>query len=293
MSTTVVWVHLDLLDKGAEKSHGPTTATRAASKDDSTSPHKLGSFKWILCDLVSGTVPNAIGSHTVRVLQENSEYHGQTMTVDTSCLRKEDDFTAILVANEFEVEWLKGGSSHLPPDDLTALTHLHEASLVFSLQQRYIQNTIYTATGPILISLNPFKAIPGLYNSDVMNKYSEIADDSDLTTNLQPHIYKKAHDAFRSMMQGLDMYMSGIEGAIVSQSILVSGESGAGKTVTTKHVMNYLASLSQRKAESMKRRRCASPGRSEPRVPNRRMSSMRSSRAVSWKAGALVEERSK
>jgi ABC-type dipeptide/oligopeptide/nickel transport system ATPase component len=108
-------------------------------------------------------------------------------------------------------------------------------------------------------------------------------------SKLPPHVYESAHVAFRSMMDSLDM-----NGNITSnQSILVSGESGAGKTVTTKHIMRYLASLSQRKAEHLKRHRAPSPGRSESNPPERKALVRRmSARSVSWKAGALIEEKS-
>jgi len=79
---------------------------------------------------------------------------------------------------------------------------------------------------------------------------------------------------------------------MADQAMLVSGESGAGKTVTTKHIMKYLASLSERKAEHDKRRRAPSPGRDEEKIPRRSQQvSRRMSRAQSWKTGAQIEEK--
>ena len=124
------------------------------------------------------------------------------------------------------------------PNDLITLTHLHEPAVVFSLEQRYKQDYIYTATGPVLLALNPFKPIRHLYGEVTMKKYWDTSNKSDLP----PHVYQIADAAFRDMMRSLEDHQP------KNQAILVSGESGAGKTVTTKFVMKYLAALSQRAA---------------------------------------------
>lgn len=59
-------------------------------------------------------------------------------------------------------------------DDLTNLTHLHEAAILSSLNDRFEQDFIYTLTGPILIAINPFKTIPGLYDETVSWLLAEI-----------------------------------------------------------------------------------------------------------------------
>jgi myosin-5 len=178
----------------------------------------------------------------------------------------------------------------IPPDDLIVLTHLHEPEVVYSLQNRFERDLIYTATSPILIALNPFKELPGLYDDDIMEKYWAAGERIETESHpLKPHVYGSSHGAFRTMMRSVEQGYQRCD-----QSILVSGESGAGKTVTTKHIMKYLATLSQRKAEHAKRHRAPSPGRSENVVPARRsVLARRTSRATSWKAGALIEEKSK
>lgn len=56
-------------------------------------------------------------------------------------------------------------------DDLISLPHLHEPAILHSLRLRYEEDVIYTATGPILIAVNPFKGMEGVYGEDVMERY--------------------------------------------------------------------------------------------------------------------------
>jgi myosin-5 len=109
--------------------------------------------------------------------------------------------------------------------DLTKLPALHEPILLATLNERFKQGHIYTYTGPILISINPFKDV-GLYNPATMQKYIN----APLGKPMPPHAYAVADAAFKRMVASNGN----------NQSILVSGESGAGKTVTTKIVMEYL-----------------------------------------------------
>mmetsp|Transcript_66996 Transcript_66996/g.193594 ORF Transcript_66996/g.193594 Transcript_66996/m.193594 type:complete len:1699 (+) Transcript_66996:102-5198(+) len=109
-------------------------------------------------------------------------------------------------------------------DDLTQLTHLHEPAVLSSLQNRFDIDKIYTFTGPILIALNPFKAIPGLYDEEVLKSFISTKPTP------KPHVFNTSNAAYR-----------GICDRQKSQTVLISGESGAGKTETTKHVMKFLA----------------------------------------------------
>ncbi|KAG2289277.1 hypothetical protein Bca52824_048881 [Brassica carinata] len=118
-------------------------------------------------------------------------------------------------------------------DDMTKLAYLHEPGVLLNLKSRYNANEIYTYTGNILIAVNPFKRLPHLYGNEIMEQYkgSDFGD-------LSPHPFAVADSAYRKMIN---------EG--VSQAILVSGESGAGKTESTKMLMQYLAYMGG-KAES-------------------------------------------
>ncbi|RLN94229.1 hypothetical protein BBJ28_00018826, partial [Nothophytophthora sp. Chile5] len=125
-------------------------------------------------------------------------------------------------------------------DDLTALVELDETTILTALETRFAQQKIYTNTGAILLAVNPFQKIPGVYSRDVMASYlmsfemrSSALRNKDAEP-LPPHIYQVAGEAYKAMMLGLNGVMS-------DQSILVSGESGSGKTESTKFLMEYLA----------------------------------------------------
>ncbi|XP_042387105.1 myosin-17-like isoform X1 [Zingiber officinale] len=115
-------------------------------------------------------------------------------------------------------------------DDMTKLSYLHEPGVLQNLATRYELNEIYTYTGNILIAVNPFQRLPHLYDTHMMEQYKGAT-----FGELSPHVFAVADVAYRAMIN---------EGK--SNSILVSGESGAGKTETTKLLMRYLAYLGGR-----------------------------------------------
>ncbi|XP_061341502.1 myosin-6-like [Gastrolobium bilobum] len=125
--------------------------------------------------------------------------------------------------------------TEVPPsgvDDMTKLAYLHEPGVLDNLRSRYDINEIYTYTGNILIAVNPFIKLPHLYDSHMMAQYKGAA-----FGELSPHPFAVADASYRIMIN---------EG--ISQSILVSGESGAGKTESTKLLMQYLAYMGGRAA---------------------------------------------
>ncbi|KAH9297946.1 hypothetical protein KI387_029628, partial [Taxus chinensis] len=117
-------------------------------------------------------------------------------------------------------------------DDMTKLSYLHEPGVLQNLKTRYELNEIYTYTGNILIAINPFTRLPHLYDTHMMQQYKGAT-----FGELNPHVFAVADAAYRAMIN---------EGK--SNSILVSGESGAGKTETTKMLMRYLAFMGGRAA---------------------------------------------
>ncbi|XP_073043958.1 myosin-17-like [Primulina eburnea] len=115
-------------------------------------------------------------------------------------------------------------------DDMTKLSYLHEPGVLQNLAARYELNEIYTYTGNILIAINPFQRLPHLYDTHMMEQYK-----GEALGELSPHVFAIADVSYRAMIN---------DGK--SNSILVSGESGAGKTETTKMLMRYLAHLGGR-----------------------------------------------
>ena len=174
---------------------------------------------------------------------------------------KYNGLTIDLTAKEAAIYLLQANpctESDAPPKNLIELTHLHEPSLIHSLRERYDEGNVYTFCGKILLALNPFQEIKGLYSNETMKQYSSLDSGNDESAR-QPHAYAIAHEAFVSMRRAFDDAdvaprkngrNSNDSGIIIDQSILVSGESGAGKTVTTKIVMQYLAKLSEKAASN-------------------------------------------
>ncbi|XP_058765759.1 uncharacterized protein LOC131639278 isoform X2 [Vicia villosa] len=130
--------------------------------------------------------------------------------------------------------------TEVPPcevDDMTKLAYLHEHGVLSNLRSRYEINEIYTYTGNILIAVNPFIKLPHLYDSHMMAQYIGAA-----FGEISPHPFVVADAAYRLMIN---------DG--ISHSILVSGETGAGKTESTKLLMRYLAYMGGRAAVAEER----------------------------------------
>ncbi|GLB35273.1 putative TRAFAC class myosin-kinesin ATPase superfamily, myosin family protein [Lyophyllum shimeji] len=131
---------------------------------------------------------------------------------------------------------IKDGKEGLPPlrnpplletaDDLATLSHLNEPSVLHTIRNRYAQHSIYTYSGIVLIAVNPFQRVT-LYGPEIIQAYS-----GRRRGELEPHLFAIAEDAYTAMRK---------EG--MGQTIIVSGESGAGKTESAKFIMRYLASV--------------------------------------------------
>ncbi|KAI0188483.1 P-loop containing nucleoside triphosphate hydrolase protein [Xylaria flabelliformis] len=111
-------------------------------------------------------------------------------------------------------------------NDMAELTHLNEASVVHNLHMRYQSDLIYTYSGLFLVTVNPYCPLP-IYTNEYINMYKGRSRE-----DTKPHIFAMADEAFRNLVN---------EGE--NQSILVTGESGAGKTENTKKVIQYLAAV--------------------------------------------------
>eukprot|EP01063_Lacrimia_lanifica_P030820 TRINITY_DN4970_c0_g1_i1.p1 TRINITY_DN4970_c0_g1~~TRINITY_DN4970_c0_g1_i1.p1 ORF type:complete len:1390 (+),score=514.97 TRINITY_DN4970_c0_g1_i1:98-4267(+) len=127
-------------------------------------------------------------------------------------------------------------------DDLLSLTILHDSTLLACLKVRYFRDVIYTNIGAIVVAINPFNFKIPRYMDDQMPKY--LSEGDRIEHNL-PHSWAVAHNTYYEMINAdpNDTTMP------VNQCILVSGESGAGKTEASKIVMKYLGAVSCKRAD--------------------------------------------
>ncbi|CAF3322996.1 unnamed protein product [Rotaria socialis] len=142
-----------------------------------------------------------------------------------------------VITSEGETEILPIKSdSDLPPlrnpeiligqKDLTALSYLNEPEVLYNLESRFNKSQIYTKCGIVLVAVNPYEVL-SIYGNDTIQLYR----DQDVQL-LEPHIFATAESAYQSMVSFSK-----------NQSIIVSGESGAGKTVSAKYAMRYFANV--------------------------------------------------
>lgn len=122
-------------------------------------------------------------------------------------------------------------------DDIAQMNNMHEAPLLNVLRQRFEGDKIYTFTADILLSINPYKTIPLLYDVTGFMQQYQTPD-----TTRPPHLFTIAEKAYVGM-KGI------VPGSGTPQSIIVSGESGAGKTEASKYIMKYLATASKHAAQ--------------------------------------------
>ncbi|KAM8991847.1 myosin-10 isoform 2-T2 [Ara ararauna] len=109
-------------------------------------------------------------------------------------------------------------------EDMAELTCLNEASVLHNLKDRYYSGLIYTYSGLFCVVINPYKNLP-IYSENIIEMYR-----GKKRHEMPPHIYAISESAYRCMLQDRE-----------DQSILCTGESGAGKTENTKKVIQYLA----------------------------------------------------
>ncbi|RLV94737.1 Myosin-2 [Spathaspora sp. JA1] len=114
-------------------------------------------------------------------------------------------------------------------EDLTSLSYLNEPAVLQAIKLRYSQLNIYTYSGIVLIATNPFQRVDQLYSHDIVQAYA-----GKRRGELDPHLFAIAEDAFRCMKDDGE-----------NQTIVVSGESGAGKTVSAKYIMRYFATVEE------------------------------------------------
>uniref|UniRef100_A0A665SWW6 Myosin heavy chain, fast skeletal muscle-like n=1 Tax=Echeneis naucrates TaxID=173247 RepID=A0A665SWW6_ECHNA len=111
-------------------------------------------------------------------------------------------------------------------EDMAMMTHLSEPSVLYNLKERYAAWMIYTYSGLFCVTVNPYKWLP-VYDAVVVAGYR-----GKKRVEAPPHIFSISDNAYQFMLQDRE-----------NQSILITGESGAGKTVNTKRVIQYFATI--------------------------------------------------
>ncbi|XP_058486709.1 myosin heavy chain, fast skeletal muscle-like [Solea solea] len=122
-------------------------------------------------------------------------------------------------------------------EDMAMMTHLSEPSVLYNLKERYAAWMIYTYSGLFCVTVNPYKWLP-VYDAKVVSGYR-----GKKRIEAPPHIFSISDNAYQFMLQDRE-----------NQSILITGESGAGKTVNTKRVIQYFATIAAaagKKAETV------------------------------------------
>lgn len=110
-------------------------------------------------------------------------------------------------------------------EDLTNLSHLNEPAILQAIRLRYAQKEIYTYSGIVLIASNPFFNVNYLYEPQMVQTYT-----GKQRASQSPHLFAIAEEAYTDMLRD-----------VKNQTVVVSGESGAGKTVSAKYIMRYFA----------------------------------------------------
>ncbi|KAL1877105.1 hypothetical protein VTK73DRAFT_8842 [Phialemonium thermophilum] len=167
---------------------------------------------WIASEVIKKTID---GSKVTLVFQLEN---GETRTLETSV-------EALQSGNDLSLPPLMNPTMLEASDDLTNLSHLNEPAVLQAIRLRYAQKEIYTYSGIVLIATNPFARVDSLYVPGMVQVYA-----GKQRATQAPHLFAIAEEAFMDMLRDNK-----------NQTIVVSGESGAGKTVSAKYIMRYFA----------------------------------------------------
>ncbi|KAH7318783.1 putative myosin MYO2 [Stachybotrys elegans] len=167
---------------------------------------------WVASELVNKTINGEKASLVFQL--ENGET--KTIEVSLEALQRGDDPLLPPLMNPTMLE---------ASDDLTNLSHLNEPAVLQAIRLRYLQKEIYTYSGIVLIATNPFARVDSLYVPGMVQVYA-----GKQRATQAPHLFAIAEEAFIDMIRDSK-----------NQTIVVSGESGAGKTVSAKYIMRYFA----------------------------------------------------
>ncbi|XP_043680651.1 unconventional myosin-Va isoform X1 [Vespula pensylvanica] len=157
------------------------------------------------------------------VLLEDYKINRPTLKVHTD---DSNQTKTLEIKSDHDLPPLRNPDILMGENNLTSLSFLHEPAVLYNLQIRFQRHCIYTYCGIVLVAFNPYNELP-IYGNDTIWAYRGQA-----MGDLEPHIFAVAEEAYTKLeREGHD------------QSIIVSGESGAGKTVSAKYTMRYFATV--------------------------------------------------
>uniref|UniRef100_A0A7S2Y0D6 Myosin motor domain-containing protein n=1 Tax=Fibrocapsa japonica TaxID=94617 RepID=A0A7S2Y0D6_9STRA len=188
---------------------------------------------------VGGTILERKQAEDAETVDLIVEVEGKAGSKTFKCALEETELDDLKLANDPKSALV---------EDMISLPHLHEPAILHSLSERYKTGEIYTFTGPILLAVNPFQDLP-LYTKEVLEQYysNGMLRAQGLEVSIDaPHVFSIADAAYRAMVKAMHTRGTAAPsagGGNGSQSILISGESGAGKTESTKFVMRYLIAV--------------------------------------------------
>ncbi|EGP85268.1 myosin class 5 [Zymoseptoria tritici IPO323] len=173
-------------------------------------------------DATEGWVASEVTSKTVdgdKVKLVFALENGEETTVDTTLASLSEDAISSTLPPLMNPAMLEAS------DDLTNLSHLNEPAVLQAIKLRYAQKEIYTYSGIVLIATNPFARVDSLYVPGMVQVYT-----GKHRASQAPHLFAIGEESFADMLRNEK-----------NQTIVVSGESGAGKTVSAKYIMRYFA----------------------------------------------------
>ncbi|CAD7924260.1 unnamed protein product [Amoebophrya sp. A120] len=197
---------------------------------------KLPVTVWVE-DPVDGFVPGEIvnyatrsagDSYEVGILSKSQQKGASKLLVGKSRASSSSSKGAYVETRTFANEAaLRGRSDKAEKtfDDCAGMLWLHDAGILDNLRQRYLEDKIYSYTSTVLFAVNPYKPIEGLYTEEQKSMYHKLPS----LHSKPPHPYAIGDLAYRKLVHDRE-----------DQAILISGESGAGKTQTAKIVMGFL-----------------------------------------------------
>ncbi|XP_025081332.1 unconventional myosin-Va-like isoform X4 [Pomacea canaliculata] len=178
------------------------------------------------------------GQNKIKIQYEEGEFFGappvRTVFGRTQMIDSGDNWVESAISiSDTKLPHLRNPEILIGENDLTSLSYLNEPEVLYNLKVRFLeQNLIYTYCGIVLVAINPYEYLE-IYGNDIIHAYSG----QDMGA-MDPHIYAVAEEAFKQMSRFEQ-----------NQSIIVSGESGAGKTVSAKYAMRYFAMVGGSQAD--------------------------------------------